>query len=187
MASIIELETERLQLRQWRKADWPIFAEINADPEVMKYYPKVLTANESNEMAQKLASLLTERGWGFWAVEIRNEKKFIGFVGLHEPRYELPVSPCVEIGWRLAKQFWGYGYATEAANACLKLAFETLSLTEIYSFTSVSNVKSQAVMERLQMINTGKNFEHPMIPENNLLREHVLYKIDKLRWSQLEN
>ena len=182
MTKIVEIDTPRLKLRQWQQEDWPVFAKMNANPEVMKYYPRVLSTAESNAMAQKLAKLISQRGWGFWAVEKRDEKKFIGFVGLNIPSYELPVTPCVEIGWRLGKEYWGCGYATEAAKASLALAFETLNLSEIYSFTSVANKKSQAVMQRLSMINTKQNFEHPIIPEKHPLREHVLFKIDKTTW-----
>ena len=185
MTEIIEIQTERLCLRQWRKEDRPVFARLNADPVVMEYYPNILTTEESNNMAQILESLITERGWGFWAVELINEKSFIGFVGLHKPTYDLPMTPCVEIGWRLAKEYWHKGYATEAAEASLDVAFKQLALPEVVSFASVSNKKSQAVMSRLNMVDTSNNFEHPIIPENNPLREHVLYKINKKSW--LEN
>ncbi|MEE8379956.1 MAG: GNAT family N-acetyltransferase [Gammaproteobacteria bacterium] len=179
MTEIIELKTERLRLRQWKQEDFPAFAMLNADPEVMRYYPDTLNEEESNDMAQRFESLLAYRGWGFWVVEKLDDKKFMGFVGLHEPTYDLPVTPCVEIGWRLARKYWGYGYATEAAKASLMVAFENLDLPEVYSFTSVLNKKSQAVMERLEMVNMKQNFEHPMIPGNSPLREHVLYRIDK--------
>ena len=182
MAEVIELQTERLIMRQWRKEDWSEFAKLNADPVVMEYYPSILSTEESNVMAQKIESLLSKRGWGFWAVESISEKTFMGFVGLHEPTYDLPVTPCVEVGWRLAKEYWGKGYATEAAKASLDFAFKKLNLSEVYSFASVSNRKSWAVMERLKMVNTKENFEHPDIPKNNLLREHVLYKITKQEW-----
>lgn len=108
----------------------------------------------------------------------------MGFVGLHETTYDLPVTPCVEISWRLAKKYWGKGYATEAAKASLAVAFTTLELYEIFSFTSVLNKKSRAVMERLRMTNTQENFEHPIIPKNHPLREHVLYQINKQQWSK---
>ena len=134
-------------------------------------------------MARKIQSLISARGWGFWAVEEKKSKRFLGFVGLHVPLPELPFSPCVEIGWRLAKEYWGKGYATEAAKASLEVAFGPLNLTEVYSFTPVGNTRSRAVMERLNMLNTRNNFEHPNVPVGNPLREHVLYKLTKERWN----
>lgn len=187
MTKLIEIETLRLNLRQWRQEDRSAFAKLNSDPIVMRYYPRVLNTSESNAMAQKMELLLHKQGWGFWAVEKRDDTRFIGFVGLNKPAYKLPVTPCVEIGWRLAKDYWGCGYATEAAQACLSVAFNQLGLHEIYSFTSLPNMKSQAVMKRIGMINTHANFEHPMIPENHPLREHVLYLIDKRRWVERQS
>jgi RimJ/RimL family protein N-acetyltransferase len=157
MTAIIEMETIRLKLRQWKKEDWPLFAAINADPEVMEYFPRTLRDRESNQMANKIHALIAERGWGFWAVEIKKIQQFIGFVGLHEPSPELPFTPCVEIGWRLAKKYWGCGYATEAAQAALEVAFEQLHLTQVYAFTAVNNLRSRAVMERLNMLDSGQN------------------------------
>jgi len=171
-----------LLLRPWREEDFPLFTQLNADPEVMAYFPNTLSATESDAMANRIKSLIEEKGWGFWAVEHVKDKAFMGFVGLNEPTYDLPVNPCIEIGWRLVKKYWGKGYASEAGLAALKVAFETLHLNEVYAFTPVSNLKSRAVMQRLGMINTDKNFEHPMVPENHVLREHVLYKIDKQSW-----
>ncbi len=182
MTEIIELKTERLRLRQWKREDFPAFARLNADPEVMEYYPDILNEEESDDMAQRFEALITYRGWGFWVVEKLDNKKFMGFVGLHEPTYDLPVTHCVEIGWRLARKYWGHGYASEAAKASLAVAFEKLDLPEVYSFTSVLNEKSKAVMERLGMIDTNRNFEHPMIPEGSPLREHVLYRINRENW-----
>lgn len=184
MDNIVELKTERLLLRQWKDEDVVLFSKMNADPMVMEYYPSTLDEEQSDTMANKIKSLIAEKGWGFWAVELHNEKRFIGFVGLHEPTYELPVTPCVEIGWRLDKNYWGKGYATEAANESLKFAFEELELNEVYSFASVANEKSWRVMQRLGMKNTHSNFEHPIIPENHPLREHVLYKITKEQYKK---
>ena len=182
MTKIIELETERLTLRQWKESDYPAFSELNADSEVMAYFPKTMSRAESDEMADKIKSLISERGWGLWAVEEKKSTRFVGFVGLHKPVPELPFSPCVEIGWRLAKQYWGKGYATEASKKVLTFAFGSLNLARVYSFTSVANLRSRAVMERLNMINTNKNFEHPEVPVANPLREHVLYELTKERW-----
>ena len=185
MPKIIELNTERLNLRQWHKDDYKNFALINADPLVMEFFPSVLPEDESNSLAKKIKSLIKKRGWGLWAVELKSKSKFIGFVGLHIPEIELPFNPCVEIGWRLSKEFWGNGFATEAAKAALEFAFETLCLREVVSFTSLENKRSQAVMERLGMINTGQYFKHPSIPVGSPLSDHVLYLITKAQWDDI--
>ena len=182
MENLVKLETDRLLLRQWKVNDFPLFSSLNADPIVMEYFPSTLSEEESNRIARKIQSLIYERGWGFWATEEKVSRNFIGFVGLHTPEPELPFSPCVEVGWRLAKEYWGKGYATEAAKEALKYAFDKLRLEEVYSFTSVDNSRSRAVMERLRMLNMNQNFEHPKVPKGNALREHVLYKITKTEW-----
>ena len=176
------MKTERLLLRQWSNEDLVGMARINADPKVMKYYPKLLSRQESNAAVEKFKSLISNNGWGFWAVESTRDQSFIGLVGLHKPTYKLPFGPCVEIGWRLARSSWGRGYATEAGRECLNFAFAQLELSEVYAFTSVANMKSRAVMERLDMENIQANFEHPSVPHNNPLREHVVYKIESQNW-----
>lgn len=175
---IAELKTKRLILRQWHDEDLIPFAALNADSKVMEYYPNTLSESESNAMAKTIKELIEKKGWGLWAVEVQETKEFIGFVGLHEPSYNLSVTPCVEIGWRLASSYWGKGYASEAASIVLEFAFSDLKLKEVYSFTSVINKKSEAVMMRLGMKNGHQNFEHPMLPKGDPLREHVLYKIE---------
>ena len=179
---IVELKTERLLLRQWRSKDLPDIARINADPVVMKYFPKLLSRQESNAAVEKFKFLISKNGWGFWAVESTCDRTFIGLVGLHKPVYQLPFGPCVEIGWRLARASWGQGYATEAGTACLDFAFDKLELSEVFAFASVPNMKSRAVMERLSMENLQANFDHPTVPNNSPLREHVVYKIDSRMW-----
>lgn len=169
-------------MRQWREADKPLFAAINANADVMEFYPQVLSRAQSDSMLDKLAILIADNGWGFWAIEIKASNTFIGFVGLNEPAYQLPVTPCVEIGWRMDRQYWGYGYATEAAQSALLFAFRQLRLDQVYAFTSVANYRSRAVMERLCMTNMQQNFAHPMLPAGTHLSEHVLYKIDRQRW-----
>jgi len=178
----MQLRTSRLLLRQWQDNDLPGFARLNADPQVMKFYPSTLDAHQSNQVAAKLKALISDRGWGLWAVETLNTNEFIGFVGLHKPIHKLPCTPCIEIGWRLSKEHWGNGYATEAATASINFGFEELDLSEIFSFTSVTNTKSRNVMERLNMINQNSNFEHPILPEASTLREHVLYKLSRTNW-----
>jgi len=171
-------------MRQWQQSDLLPFAELNADPVVMEYFPGTLTANESDALAQKIQAFLVEHGWGLWALEEKQSHRFMGFVGLSIPSVNLPFSPCVEIGWRLAQDFWGNGYATEAALASLNKAFEQLQLDEVVSFTSAINQRSRAVMERIHMIDTQQNFEHPSVAPNNPLREHVLYKLTRECWSR---
>jgi RimJ/RimL family protein N-acetyltransferase len=179
---ITELETERLLLRQWRRLDYSVFAELNSDPEVMEYFPNLLTRKESDAVAEKCQSIISERGWGFWATELKSSGLFIGFVGLNKPKPTMPFSPCVEIGWRLHKSYWGKGYATEAAAEALRFCFETLGLIEVVSFTTLSNFRSRSVMERLGFRDTAQNFEHPDIPKGHSLSEHVLYKLTSQEW-----
>jgi RimJ/RimL family protein N-acetyltransferase len=178
----IEFDTARLRLRQWRLSDFAPFAAMNADPRVMEFFPELLRAPESHAMARRIRSLLATRGWGLWAVEEHAGAPFVGFVGLHEPALELPCSPCVEIGWRLAPAFWGRGYATEAARGALAVAFDLLDLDEVVSFTSRPNLRSQAVMQRLGMRADAATFEHPDVPAGSPLREHVLYRMRRADW-----
>ncbi len=176
---LIEFDTARLRLRQWCAADREPFAALNADPEVMAFFPAPLSRAESDAMAVRCQTLIAERGWGFWAVETKTEHEFIGCVGLHIPSSELAFSPCVEVGWRLAKKHWGRGFATEAANGALRIGFEQLGLTEIVSFTSVQNLKSRAVMVRLGMLEAETTFDHPDVPAGSLLRQHCLYRLSR--------
>jgi RimJ/RimL family protein N-acetyltransferase len=179
------LETKRLLLRQWRDEDFAPFAALNADPEVMRYFPAPLSREASDAMALRCRSLIFERGWGFWAVERKDTQEFIGFVGLNKPVAQLPFSPCVEIGWRLALAHWGNGYATEAAQRALQFGFEELELPEIVSFCVLSNSKSRAVMERLGMQDQGATFNHPAIPVEHELSLHCLYRLSRDRWQSI--
>lgn len=180
MAELIEFETERLRLRQWQDSDLAPFAELNADPQVMEFFPEPLESRASDEMAREIRSLLARRGWGAWAVEVKGGAPFIGFVGLHVPAATLPFSPCVEIAWRLSASHWGRGYASEAARGALQVAFERLALPEVVAFTAVGNQRSRRVMERLGMQYSGE-FEHPGVPEGSPLRLHVLYRLQATR------
>lgn len=184
MIEIVELNTNRLHLRQWRDSDKGPFAMLKADPEVMKFFPSLLDRSASDAMADRCGMLIAKQGWGFWAVEIIENKKFIGFVGLRQAHDQLPFAPCVEIGWRIAKEFWGKGYATEAASAALNFGFNQLHLNEIVSFTSMRNLPSQAVMHRLGMQRSLPNFAHPTLPIDHPLSEHCLYRITSEQWQQ---
>lgn len=176
MAEPIELETERLWLRQWRLADREPFAALNADPRVMAHFPALLTSAESDAMADRCQLLIEERGWGFWAAECKNTREFVGYVGLHIPSADLPISPCVEIGWRLAFHHWGKGFASEAGKEALRCGFHRLGLEEIVSFAAVGNRRSVAVMERLGMKESG-TFVNPQVPEGHRLRQLSLYRL----------
>jgi RimJ/RimL family protein N-acetyltransferase len=183
MIKLIEFDTDRLSLRQWRDEDREPFARLNADLRVMEFFPSVLDRVASDAMVDRLQALIAERGWGLWAVETQTSKQFIGYVGLHIPKPDLPCSPCVEIGWRLAFEYWGKGYASEAAKGALKVGFEQLYLPEIVSFTATINHRSRAVMERLGMIQSAETFEHPSIPVGHQLREHCLYRLSGGNWN----
>ena len=181
-----KLESSRLLLRQWLPTDLSPFAQMNADKDVMQYYPACLTQIESDKLVKKLSLLINKKGWGFWALELKATGEFIGFTGLHKPEANLPFKPCVEIGWRLGKKHWGKGYATEAAQLALEFAFKQLLLAEVVSFTSLQNSQSRSVMQRLNMENTQTNFNHPAIAEGHPLQEHVLYKITRQQWQGLK-
>lgn len=182
LSTPLEIDTPRLRLRQWRAADRAPFAALNADPRVMEHFPSTLDRAASDAIAGRCEAHIAERGWGFWAAERQDSGDFIGFVGLNVPTAALPFAPCVEIGWRLAHSAWGQGLASEAARAALSAGFGTLGLSEIVSFTALSNRRSQAVMERLGMRRTAEDFDHPVLPEGHPLRRHCLYRLDAEAW-----
>ena len=177
------LVTERLILRPWRQDDWAPFAALNSDPEVMEHFPSCLNRARSDEVAAKISERLLERGFGFWAVEVPGVSPFIGMIGISRPKFQAHFTPCVEVGWRLARKYWGCGYATEGARASLRFAFEQLGLEEVVSFTVPANRRSRRVMERLGMTHTpADNFEHPEVPMGHPIRPHVLYRLGRLEW-----
>jgi len=179
------LETQRLLLRRWREEDLAPFAQLNADPEVMRHFPAPLDRAASDALASRIGAHFAEHGFGLWALEIPGERPFAGFVGLAIPRFEAHFTPCVEIGWRLARETWGQGYAPEAARAVLAHAFTKLELPEVVSFTAVANAASQRVMEKIGMgHDPGDDFDHPHIAAGDPLRRHVLYRRSRSRWQQ---
>lgn len=185
MNSLIRSETPRLILRQWKPEDRAPFAALNGDPVAMEHFPATLSRAESDALADRIEGLIAERGWGFWAVELKATGEFIGFTGLHVPRADLPMSPCVEIGWRLSREHWGRGYATEAAEAALAIGFTRLDLAEIVSFTALRNLRSQKVMQRLGMQwDADGTFEHTSVPEGHPARTHCLYRLSRDAWAE---
>lgn len=182
------IQTNRLILRQWKDSDREMFGILNADPETLKYFPKTLTQKESNAFIDKSIEIINRKGYGLFAVEIKETNEFIGFTGLAIPSWEAQFTPCTEIGWRLYKDFWGKGYATESANAVLKFAFNELKLNEVVSFTSPYNVPSINVMKRIGMTHDpDRDFEHPRIEVGNKLRRHVFYAIKVKEYKSLQN
>ena len=192
-----ELRTRRLLLRRWRDADREPFAALNADPEVMAHFPRVLSRSESDALVDRIEAIFDTHGFGLWAVEplppppprscrdpappgcrIATRTGCVGFVGLIPVPFEADFTPAVEVGWRLARPAWGRGFATEAALASLRFGFEVAGLDEIVSFTVPSNAASQAVMRRVGMAQVG-TFEHPHLVEGDPLRTHVLYRVTR--------
>jgi RimJ/RimL family protein N-acetyltransferase len=176
MIAQVEVLTDRLRLRQWRESDrGPFHEAINGVDEVMRYFPAVLDRAQSDGTLDYFISGIEERGWGFWAVDIRESDEFIGFIGIQPVPERLPFAPAIEVGWRLRQSAWGCGFATEGALESLRFAFEELDADEVVSFTAVTNERSWRVMERLAMTRGPKTFEYPDLPQGHPLRTHVLY------------
>lgn len=171
------LETKRLIIRPWKEADFPAFAEMNRDPLVMKYFPAILSKEESRNLFDEINRRTMTNGFGLWACELKESKEVIGFVGLNKPTAQFYFSPCIEIGWRLRSQYWRKGYAKEAAIAVLQFAFEVLKLEKVVAFTATSNTPSESLMQVLGMTKLPDNFLHPALPKEHPLAEHVVYQI----------
>jgi ribosomal-protein-alanine N-acetyltransferase len=175
-----ELRTERLLLRRWLAADLEPYAALNADPVVREHFPSIMTPGESESEITTFEQRFDEHGYGLWAVEVPGFAACIGFIGLNLTTFDAPFTPAVEVGWRLAREHWANGYASEGARAALEFGFDTIGLDEIVSFTTPSNVRSWSVMERIGMTrDPADDFEHPRVPEGHRLRTHVLYRISR--------
>ena len=170
-------ESERLAFRAWGERDWPFFAAMNASPLVMRFFPSVLTEEESRSMWDRMRTELDEKGYGLYAVELKSSGTLIGLLGFHWADFKAEFTPCVEIGWRLVPEAWGYGYATEGAVACLEYGFSRLGFDRVYSFTACVNHPSQAVMRRAGMKKTAE-FNHPEVSADSPLHPHVLYVLE---------
>jgi RimJ/RimL family protein N-acetyltransferase len=182
-----ELLTARLRLRAWRESDLEPFATLNADPCVTRFLSRSLTREESDALAAQAQARIEARGWGPWALELRATGAFIGFLGLAVPSFQAHFTPCVEILWRLARPCWGAGLASEAARECLGLAFGELALDEVVSFTVPANYRSRALMERLGLRHDAAgDFAHPRVPAEHPLSHHVLYRLSRKRWQDMQ-
>jgi RimJ/RimL family protein N-acetyltransferase len=149
----------------------------------MRWFPSVLTREESDALVDRIEGAFAEHGWGLWAAERRDTGAFTGFIGLSIPGFEAPFLPGVEVGWRLAQEHWGRGFAPEGAAEALRFAFEVLGLAEVLSFTTVANAKSRRVMEKLGLVHhPDEDFDHPRVPADSPIRPHVLYRITREAW-----
>jgi ribosomal-protein-alanine N-acetyltransferase len=172
-----ELRTARLLMRPWRAEDREPFAAMNADPVVMEHFPAVMTRAESDAFADRIEAHFAEHGYGLWALE--DATGFLGFTGLLWATWDAPFNPSLEVGWRLRRDAWGKGYASEAATAAIVRGLREVE--RITSFTSLTNVRSWRVMERIGM-QRDSEFEHPRVPEGSPIRRHVLYVADRQTW-----
>jgi ribosomal-protein-alanine N-acetyltransferase len=178
MSTCVTLSGDRVRLRRWRDEDRHAFAVMNSDARVMEFFPTCLSQADSDAMADRIEKHFCEYGFGLWAIEVPGGAPFAGFAGLSWARFSAPFTPCVEAGWRLAFEHWGHGYATEAARLALGYGFGALALGEVVSFTSSTNHRSRAVMERLGMRrDPAEDFDYPGMPESHPLRKHVLYRL----------
>ncbi len=182
------LTTDRLLLRDWTTDDLAPFADLNADPDVMRYFPAPLDRAASDALARRIRDRLTRSGWGLWAVEVADpgselDGEFIGFTGLIRQDFAAHFTPAIEVGWRLRRAAWGHGYATEAARAVLHHGFVDRGFDEIVSMTARGNARSRAVMERLGMTrDPADDFDHPSVPADSDLVRHVLYRLPRPTW-----
>lgn len=184
------IHTNRLILRQWCEQDLEPFANLNSDQRVREFFPGLLTRQESDSSVKLMSDHISKTGWGFWAASLIQTGEFIGFIGLEDVYFTAPfnkLTPAVEIGWRLAFNYWGQGYATEGAKAALQYGFEKISLPEIVSFTTVKNTRSRHVMEKIGMHHHEiDDFDHPKLSDGHPLKRHVLYRLKSNEWQQLK-
>jgi len=172
------IRTDRLVMRRWQDSDRDPFAALNADPETMRYFPATLDRADSDAMVDRIEGRFEEQGFGLWALEVSETGEFIGFTGLNPMPEGVPGAGGMEVGWRLCRQAWHHGYATEAATAALGVAFSGVGLDEVWSITAVLNEPSQAVMRRLGMAQHAF-FEHPRVPAGSPVRPHVAYHLGR--------
>jgi RimJ/RimL family protein N-acetyltransferase len=174
----LELRTKRTLLRQWKDSDLPDWVAMNADADVRRYFPTRLSEEEALGEVGRMRAAIAQRGWGMWALEIPGQLQVAGTVGLHVTTIDAHFVPCVELGWRLKREAWGQGYATEAAQAAAEFAFRDLGLDEIVAFTTVTNAPSQRVMQRLGMHrDPSDDFDHPRIEAGHPMRPHLLFRL----------
>jgi RimJ/RimL family protein N-acetyltransferase len=186
-SEVPELRTDRLVLRAWRDEDREPFAALNADPVVMEHFPTTLSRSGSDELVDRIVDRWRAGEPSLWAVEVPGVAPFIGYVGLLAAGFEASFTPCVEVGWRLAAEHWGHGYAPEGAAAALSFGFDDLDLGEIVSFTVEANERSRRVMSKLGLHHDpADDFDHPTLPPGHPMQRHVLYRITAGEWAERE-
>jgi ribosomal-protein-alanine N-acetyltransferase len=174
----MQLTTARLHLRRWRHSDRTPFRALNADPRVMEFFPSTLTHEESDQAVDRIERHFDQHGFTLYAAELIETQTLIGFIGISVPALATPFMPAVEIGWRLAYDFWGRGLATEGARAVAQHAFTALHLPGLVSFTTAANHRSRRVMKAIGMVHDpAEDFDHPHLPQGHPLRPHVLYRL----------
>lgn len=185
---MIPLLTERLILRDWREEDRAPFAAMNADPQVMRFFPETLTEAESNKIVDRLKASYAETGMTFFATEEQATGRFVGLIGLRQVPQHLPIAPVVELGWRLIADVWGRGYAPEAARALLQIGFEEFDQELLVAYTTPPNAPSRRVMEKIGMVrDKDRDFDHPELPADHPMRRHVVYSIDRDIWRKTKS
>jgi ribosomal-protein-alanine N-acetyltransferase len=183
----VSLQTERLLLRAWREEDLEPFTALNGDPEVMRYFPRLLDRDATAEVVKKMRAHHDTYSFGYWPIEVPGVAPFIGIVGLMITPFKAHFTPCIEVAWRLARPYWGQGYATEGARASLTFAFKYLPiLEEVVAFAVPDNQRSLGVMERIGMVRGAEDdFDHPALAEGHSLRRHCLYRMSRERWASV--
>jgi RimJ/RimL family protein N-acetyltransferase len=181
----VGLATERLILRRWAEADRDAFAAINMDPYVMATLGPLMSREASDAFVDRIEACFEQRGWGLWCVEVVGGPACIGYVGLWPMPVDVAHLPEVEIGWRIASEQWGKGYAPEAAQAVLGDAFTRLGLDEVGSITALINDKSRRVMEKIGLVHDPtEDFDHPRLAPADPLVRHVLYRTSAIQWRE---
>jgi RimJ/RimL family protein N-acetyltransferase len=178
------IQTDRLLMRRWQDADRGPFAALNGDPATMKFFPATMDRAASDALVDRIEARFEQQGYGLWALEVTETGEFIGFTGLNPLPDGVPgAGGGMEVGWRLAKHAWHHGYATEAARAALRVAFDGAGLPDVWSMTAKLNEPSQAVMRRIGLTEVAR-FDHPRIPLGDPLRAHVSYRLARADWCQ---
>jgi RimJ/RimL family protein N-acetyltransferase len=167
--------SQRLGFRQWTERDIEPMAAINADPEVMEFFPATKTLGETCDFISRMQAQFIAKGFCYWAVDVLQSDRFIGFIGLSEQSFLSPYTPCTDIGWRLATAAWHRGYATEGAQRCLSYGFESLKLNSIKAIAPAVNRRSIAVMTKAGMT-PAATFSHPLLLDDERLRQCVVYE-----------